>query len=217
MIIGMTWLRTHNPVINWRSGKIEFTRCPRYCQLNLPILGGSLSAASTMTEYPDSLAPHTINVTKHHSQEWAIKDFKTRKVLTMDDIKSGPFSDFADVFEDVITHTLPPHRSFDHRIEFIEGWEQKKWPIRTYRPAPDEEDELNKFIDNMKKNRFIRDSSSSLASPVFFIRKKDGKKCLVVDYQNLNAITKPMAYTIPHINNLIQKWKGCTYFCTLDI
>ena len=38
-----------------------------------------------------------------------------------------------------------------------------------------------------------------------------------MDYRKLNDITKKIAYPIPHINDLIQKWKGCKYFCALDI
>ena len=32
MILGITWLREHNPEIDWRTGKVEMTRClPRCC------------------------------------------------------------------------------------------------------------------------------------------------------------------------------------------
>ena len=221
MIIGMTWLRSHNPVINWRSGSIEFSRCPKSCGITptLDTVQREFDLASTTTEYPTSDSinrlRHSINAKMHAATEWAIEDYKSRKVLTLEDIKAGPFADYADVFEDTINHTLPPHRSFDHRIELIDGW--KHWPRFVYKAKPDEKDELNKFIDDMKTNGFIRDSSSPFSSPVFFIAKKDGKKRLVVDYRELNKITKKVAYPIPHIDTLIQKWRGCKYFCSLDI
>jgi predicted aspartyl protease len=32
IILGITWLREHNPEIDWRTGKVEMTRClPRCC------------------------------------------------------------------------------------------------------------------------------------------------------------------------------------------
>ena len=31
MIVGMTWLREHNYLINWRTGRLEFTWCPLSC------------------------------------------------------------------------------------------------------------------------------------------------------------------------------------------
>jgi Retroviral aspartyl protease len=32
MILGITWLRQHNPEVDWRSGEIKMTRCPRECR-----------------------------------------------------------------------------------------------------------------------------------------------------------------------------------------
>jgi predicted aspartyl protease len=31
IVIGLSWLKHHNPEINWRTGAIEMTRCPREC------------------------------------------------------------------------------------------------------------------------------------------------------------------------------------------
>src|ERR1700761_994755 len=31
-VIGHTWLFNHNPEIDWKSGKLQFTRCPPSCQ-----------------------------------------------------------------------------------------------------------------------------------------------------------------------------------------
>ena len=32
MILGHTWLKEHNPELNWQTGKVEMSRCsPRYC------------------------------------------------------------------------------------------------------------------------------------------------------------------------------------------
>ena len=31
VILGMPWLRRHNPEINWRTGEVKMTRCPNEC------------------------------------------------------------------------------------------------------------------------------------------------------------------------------------------
>ncbi|EJF55253.1 hypothetical protein DICSQDRAFT_74897, partial [Dichomitus squalens LYAD-421 SS1] len=31
IIIGMAFLREHNPELDWNAGNIEFTRCPSTC------------------------------------------------------------------------------------------------------------------------------------------------------------------------------------------
>ena len=36
LIIGYTWLKKHNPEIDWNTGEIEFTRCPPECNMAKP-------------------------------------------------------------------------------------------------------------------------------------------------------------------------------------
>ena len=56
-----------------------------------------------------------------------------------------------------------------------------------------------------------------MASPVFFIKKKDGSLQLVQDYQALNAIMVKNCYPIPLIPELINQLQGVKYFTKLDI
>ncbi|KAF8530748.1 hypothetical protein JB92DRAFT_2592069, partial [Gautieria morchelliformis] len=58
---------------------------------------------------------------------------------------------------------------------------------KVYPLSPREQVELNGFLaENLLR---IRPSKSPMASPVFFIKKKDGSLRLVQDYWALNAIT----------------------------
>ena len=57
--------------------------------------------------------------------------------------------------------------------------------------SPNEQGELNKFLDEQLEKGYIEPLKSPLASPVFFIKKKDGKLRLIQDYQCLNTITIP--------------------------
>ena len=33
IIIGFTWLKKHNPESDWKTGNVQFTRCPRECNI----------------------------------------------------------------------------------------------------------------------------------------------------------------------------------------
>ena len=33
LIIGYTWLRKHNPEVNWQTGEMHMTWCPRECNV----------------------------------------------------------------------------------------------------------------------------------------------------------------------------------------
>ena len=56
-----------------------------------------------------------------------------------------------------------------------------------------------------------------MASPVFFIKKKDGSLCLVQDYQVLNAMTVKNCYSLPLISELVNNLQGVCYFTKLDV
>ena len=56
-----------------------------------------------------------------------------------------------------------------------------------------------------------------MASPVFFVKKKDGKLRLVQDYRALNAMTIKNKYPLPLILELIAKLRGTKYFTKLDV
>jgi hypothetical protein len=58
-----------------------------------------------------------------------------------------------------------------------------------YRLTPKEAAVLKDYIMEHLQKGYIRPSKSSMASPFFFIDKKDGKLRLVQDYQKLNEIT----------------------------
>ncbi len=56
-----------------------------------------------------------------------------------------------------------------------------------------------------------------MAAPVFFVKKKDGKLCLVQDYHALNAMTVKNKYPLLLISELIAKLQGAKYFTKLNI
>ncbi|KAG5734833.1 hypothetical protein E4T56_gene635 [Termitomyces sp. T112] len=56
-----------------------------------------------------------------------------------------------------------------------------------------------------------------MASPVFFIKKKDGSLQLVQDYWVLNAMTVKNCYPLPLISKLINSLQDAQYFTKLDV
>jgi hypothetical protein len=56
-----------------------------------------------------------------------------------------------------------------------------------------------------------------MASPVIFIKKKDGGLRLVQDYRALNSITIKNKYPLPLISELITQLRGSRYFTKLEV
>lgn len=76
---------------------------------------------------------------------------------------------------------------------------------------------MDEFLkENLESGR-IRPSKSPMASPFFFVKKKDGKLRPVQDYQKLNEMTIKNRYPLPLIQELVDKLKGAKYFTKLDI
>ena len=56
---------------------------------------------------------------------------------------------------------------------------------------PNEQEELDRFIKENIEKGYIVPSKSPMSSPVFFIKKKDGKLRLIQDYRKLNVMDTP--------------------------
>jgi hypothetical protein len=82
---------------------------------------------------------------------------------------------------------------------------------------PPEQPALEEFLEENLRTGCIRPSKSPIASPFFFIKKKDGKLRPVQDYRKLNEMTIKNHYPLPLIGELIDKLKGAKYFTKLDV
>lgn len=63
--------------------------------------------------------------------------------------------------------------------------------------SPIETGELKRFLKDALAKGYAVPSKSPIASPVFFIKKKDGKLHFVQDYRKLNDITVKNRYPLP--------------------
>jgi hypothetical protein len=85
------------------------------------------------------------------------------------------------VFSEIESKRLPEHKPYDHAInlkpETPETIQSKVYPMPI-----NEQEELDKFLEDNLRKGYIVPLKSLIASPVFFIKKKDGKLQLVQDY-----------------------------------
>ena len=88
--------------------------------------------------------------------------------------------EFKDVFAKESFDTLLEWKPWDHTIELEPG--SKPTNCKVYPLSPREQVELNAFLEENLCTRRICPSKSPMASPVFFIKKKDGSLQLVQDY-----------------------------------
>jgi hypothetical protein len=125
------------------------------------------------------------------------------------------YSKYSKVFSETASHRLPQHQPWDHVIKLKPGASMKNCSI--YRLTPKESLALKEYIEEHKRKGYIRPSKSPMASPFFFVDKKDGKLCPVQDYRVLNDIMIKNAAPLPLIPELIDKLGSARYFTKLDI
>ena len=101
-----------------------------------------------------------------------------------------------------------------HKIDTGNSAPIKQRPRRAPLSFAKEETEI---IENQLKSGVIRESASPWASPLVYVRKKDGTTRPCVDYRRLNDVTKKDAYPLPNINECLDCLGGATYFSCLDI
>ena len=95
------------------------------------------------------------------------------------------------------------------------GFELKSF--KTYNVTPEEQVELEKFLKENLEKGYIQLSQSPMASPFFFVTKKDGKLRSCQDYWYLNDWMIKNAYPLPLISKIMNKLKGAKYFTKFDV
>ena len=64
---------------------------------------------------------------------------------------------------------------------------------------------------------FIQPSKSPFGAPVIFVKKKDGSLRLCMDYRALNKITIKNKYSLPRIDDLLDRMNGAQVFSKIDL
>jgi len=195
MILGLDWLGSFSPMhVHWSH---QWMAIP-YQGSTAVLLGKSASVPSgsviQLCLVQDSAEPHL--ATAHLPV--AVQDL---------------LSEFAQLFEPV--SGLPPRRDCDHAIPLIPG--AHPVAVRPYRYAPMLKSEIERQVTDMLQQGIIQKSSSSFASPVLLVMKKDQTWHFCVDYRQLNAITAKAKYPVPVIEELLDELAGASVFSTLDL
>jgi hypothetical protein len=98
----------------------------------------------------------------------------SKKMDKMDEqLVPAEYHEYLDIFNQKKAHHFPESRPWDHKIEMKEGFEPKLF--KNYNLTPAEQIELDKFLKENLEKGYICPSQSPMASPFFFVSKKDGK------------------------------------------
>ena len=120
------------------------------------------------------------------------------------------------MFSEAKSQRLPKHTIWDHAIELLPD-APATLPGRLLPLKLTKREEMQKFVEEHLRRGTIRESWSPYAANFFFIKKKDGKLCLVQDYQPINKWTRKNRNVSPLIPQTIDRLSGCTLFTKFDV
>ena len=125
------------------------------------------------------------------------------------------FHKYLKVFEKKNSERMPTRKAWDHAIDLREEFVPKK--NRIYPLSRIERKEVQEFVKDQLRKRYIRPSKSPQTSLVFFVPKKDGKKRMVQNYQYLNSWMVKNNYLLPLISDLIDSIEKKKVFTKIDL
>lgn len=149
------------------------------------------------------------------STNLAVRAHEQQQTKTLDEILPPYLQEDRSVFEKKAAERMPISWPWDHAIDLKTGFVPRDCKIIPL--SPNERLEMDKFVDENLAKGYIRPSKSPMASPVFFVKKKDGTLRPVQDYRYLNEGTIKNVYPLPLISDLFDKLKGAKYFTKLDV
>ena len=88
---------------------------------------------------------------------------------------------------------------------------------RVYPLSRNEKEKVQKFVDEHLKKGYIRLSKSPQTSLVFFVRKKNGGKHIVMDYRRLNNQMIKNNYPLPLITDLVDSMGNKRVFIKMNL
>ena len=159
-----------------------------------------------------------VAVTMSKSQELEIAASKGAVMRTFEEMVPEHLREFKAVFLSgkSTRKGLPESRPFDHAITLKPGFEPRRF--KHYRLNPEETKLMNEFVNTNLTNGFIVPSKSPMASPFFFVGKKeDGALRPCQDYRYLNEWTVKNAHPLPLVSELLDAIGDASIFTKLDV
>jgi RNase H-like domain found in reverse transcriptase/Reverse transcriptase (RNA-dependent DNA polymerase) len=215
IILGLPWLWKHNPEINWKEETLQWRTTTMEEVLDEDEHLNWLVNASdkVLLKYLGMENKLWIKGKLGNKAGFWSKPKETR--LNPWTISTTGISRLLGHLRQGQSKLLPDTRPWDHKIEMKPGFELKSF--KTYNLTPEEQVELDKFLKENLDKGYIKPSQSPMASPFFFVKKKDGKLRPCQDYWYLNDWTVKNTYPLPLISQIMDKIKGAKFFTKFDV
>jgi len=119
------------------------------------------------------------------------------------------------VFGKVESEKMLTRKVWNHVIDLKEMFKPKK--ERIYPLSKNEREEVQNFMEDQLRKRYIKPLKFPQMSPVFFVSKKNEGKRMVIDYRNLNNQIVKNNYLLLLITDLIDNIGSKQIFTKINL
>lgn len=208
VLLGIPFWRDAKPVLDWQNSQV--------------VIGSSrVQLANTTTPVDIDIKMMSLREMAKDIRDTRSVDFAFLAFMASPSKKGAHgapdwvLREYPDISAEKLPPGLPVSRSVDHQIPTIPGAEP---PFRgIYRLAQPELAELKRQLDELMAGGKIRPSTSPYGAPVLFVKKKNGKLRMCIDYRALNNQTIKNRYALPRIDELLDQVYKAKYFSKLDL
>ncbi|MCO5564362.1 hypothetical protein L7F22_018022 [Adiantum nelumboides] len=143
------------------------------------------------------------------------KETQSSNLSSLDVSRRDILDEYADCFLEALSGQLPPERPQDHSIDLIPGSAAPNKP--PYKVSAAQQEEIMTQANEFLQKGHIQPNSSPFCSPVLLVPKKDGSWRMCFDYRALNKITVKNKFPIPHIDDVLDRLQGASFFNKIDL
>ena len=247
IILGLPWLRRHNPQIDWKRRTITLPAAAGHSAIELRALPYVPNLETTKEESAQMDIEFTDAASIQASAEQEGSTNGTLFYHDTDAMQLGAVDDRlprAAAFPESLPDTpeyinelkgLVPSEYHDLLSVFSQKKADTLPPHRPYDLSIVTEDNktppfgpiyslseielkaLSAWLEENLSKGFIRASQSPAGAPILFVKKKDGSLRLCVDYRALNNITIKNRYPLPLIPEALDRLRKAKIFTKMDL
>jgi len=189
------------------------TRCPLLCRRNTKSEKGQKAKKEkrVVTLEEEKIVKWAVD----NKEDWGREEEVEADYKKIEEIVPKRFLKWKKVFGKIESKRMPTRKIWDYAIDLKETFKPQKG--RIYPLSKNKREEVQNFVNDQLRKRYIRPSKSPQISPVFFVGKKDGSKRMVMDYHNLNDQTVKNNYPLLLITDLIDNMGSKRVFTKMNL